>query len=262
MLRLFRFIIVSLFFFVFAIHIYGQEKEKEMPIIKFICIEIGIDFLDSDIPNYDFIRGDISYLGSVSATDYLSGYFQKWYFGLKAEVRSKNNKFGLLGGIRYSSTNSSLGKNTYWESSSDYFFLLLNQEGTTTEFLKIKEVNNSADYIGIPLEIRYFPYKPRAFRLYFKVAAEFNYLLSDKSEVIFENNTMQNYEAEVLDKFDKPDNFYTAVYGAVGWNLNLKNKVYINFEVDVPSIFLADYSSGLIDPIAGGGFQLFVQIPF
>lgn len=246
-----------------AQEITDKQKSKKEKIVraKFIGVESGIDFLSSTIPDYDFIRGDITYYGAEVSESHLSGFFQKWYTGVNFEIRSNNEKFGLLGGLRYISTNSSLGKNSYWESSSDYFLLLLEQDGTSTQFLRVNEINNTVNYVGIPIEIRFFPTRPRLFQLYFKAAIEFNSLINFDSEVIFETDEMVVYETEVLNKFDDPDDFYSIGYAGVGFNLNIKNRFMVNFEATVPSIVLYSYSTGIIEPEFGGGFRLCIQIP-
>lgn len=261
MLKLLKFTKTLLILLSLTNSILAQEVEKKER-LKFIGIEAGIDFLDSDIPNYDFIRGDITYYGSGSVSNSLQGFFQKWYLGLKTEVRSKNEKFGLSSGIRYTKINSSLGKSSYSTNSSNYFYLLYNQTGLTTEFIRINEINQVSEYIGIPLELRLLPFNQRLFNLYFKIGAEFNYLLKTDFDVIFHEQSLESYQNDVLNKFDDPDNYYFAMYAAIGWLININNNLQINIEANVPSIFVTDYSTGIINPVAGGGFQINIQKSF
>ncbi|MCK4662742.1 MAG: hypothetical protein KAT68_07750 [Bacteroidales bacterium] len=248
-----------LVFFLFLITdtLFGQQERY-----RFIGVESGIDFQDCELPEFEFIRGDISSYGAGNVANDLMWYFQKWYLGIKIEIRSNNNKFGLFSGLRYTKINTSLGKFSNWSSNTDFFYLLYKQEGTTTEYLKIKEINQSSNYLGIPIEIRYLPFKTGLFRLFFKAAAEINYRLNTTSDVVFYNNAMEYYQDDVINKFDEPNNFYSTLYFSVGWKFGKDNKPNINLEASFPSFFLTDNSSGLVKPITGGGFQLNIQIPF
>ena len=135
------------FSFLFALNLwflclFSQENDTievkpKIKIPKFIGVEAGFDFMTSDIPDYDFIRGDIDYFGSGSYTSHLESMNRIWYTGIKGEVRTKNDKFGLLTGVRYIKSNS------YISSSydSDYFYLLYQQNEQTAEFLRIKMID-------------------------------------------------------------------------------------------------------------------------
>ena len=257
MFKTLKFITIFLCFSLWGIGIYGQEKaEKKRK--KFIGFESGFEFMTSDVPDYTFIRGDIDYFGSGSATDYLDCLNREWYVGLKTEIRTKNDKFGLLTGFRYTRSNSYLSKS----ADSDYFYLLNTQDAQATEFLRIKLIDQYSDYIGIPVEIRYMPFRPRLFRLYVEIGAEFSYLINSDINVDFYNEAMEIYQDDVINKFTEPSTTYTSVYFAIGWNLNWKYKPVINLEAIIPSAFISDYSTGLINSIDGIGLQLNVQIPF
>ncbi|MFC1734301.1 hypothetical protein ACFL6I_28695, partial [candidate division KSB1 bacterium] len=188
-------------------------------------------------------------------------YFHKWYAGIKIERRAKNNKLGLLTGLRYTRVNSSFGKSYTWLDNDGYFYLLYKQEGTTTEYLKIKEVNQYSDYLGIPLEIRHFPFNPRFFRFFLKAAAEFNYRLSTTNDVVFNNDKMESFQAGVAEKFGEPDNFFSMLYFALGLKLGNDNKTNVSLEAVFPSFYLSDNTSSLVIPQYGGGFQINIQIP-
>lgn len=262
MIKPFRAVIAVFILFLLDKPTIGQENIISNNRLKFISFESGIDFLDSNIPDYDFIRGEVNNYSEGSATDHLLGYFQKIYFGMSLETRTKNNLFGITGGMRFSRINSSLGEESYWYENNTFYYTLLSQEETTTHFLRVEEINNSLSYLGIPVEVRILPFVPRVFNLYFKAGIELNYLLDDNSSIVFYDEAMDKYESDVLDKFNHPDHFFSTVYAAIGWNVHLKNDAKLNIEANVPSVFLFDYYSGLVNPSAGGGIRLYIQIPF
>ena len=82
-----------LVFFLFLITdtLFGQQERY-----RFIGVESGIDFQDCELPEFEFIRGDISSYGAGNVANDLMWYFQKWYLGIKIEIRSNKNKFGLF----------------------------------------------------------------------------------------------------------------------------------------------------------------------
>jgi len=240
----------------------SQNAEKETKRLKYFELEVGNESFDSEIPKYDFIRGDIDYFGAGTSADHIEGFCTKWYVGIKTEIRSKSNKFGLSGGIRYSHMGSSFGKDSYWGNSNDYFYLLLNQNETSTEFLKINEVNQTSNHLSVPIELKFFPFGERLFRLYFKLGVEFNYLINTNMEVEFDNKAMDQYESDVLSKFSETDNVYTAFYGVAGWSINLQKGTILNIEAVVPSLVANNYTTGLLSPSVGGGVKLSIQLPY
>ncbi|MEA3445350.1 MAG: hypothetical protein U9R19_11575 [Bacteroidota bacterium] len=237
----------------------GQEVMS-----RFVGVESGINYQACESTNYDFIRGtvDVSTFGINDDVNSLNMSFEKWYFGIKSEYRFKENKVGLLYGIRFSQVNSSLSKSTTYASSTTFFYLLNKQESTTTEFLKVKEIIQSSNYLGVPIELKYYLFNIISLRFYIKGSAEISYRLSTNTNVVFHNSEMEAYESEVADKFDKPNNLLVMLYGAGGIKIGKDSNVNLSIETHVPSIILTNNVSGLVNPIAGTGFQINIQIPF
>lgn len=227
----------------------------------FIGAEAGMAFIESEMPNMDYIRGDISSYSGGYSTNSLTSLTYKSYVGIKPELFSLNNKLGFLGGIRYSRINNSVGKNSYRANSTNYFYCLFRQDGVNTEYLKVKEINQISDYLGIPIEIRYFPFNPHLFRIYFKVGAEINFLLQTQTDIVFNDNAMEIYQKELSAKVGQPETVSFSVYGAGGVRLGRESKPSVSLEVCFPYLFLTPESSGLVNPVFGGGFQVNFQIP-
>lgn len=228
---------------------------------KFIGAEAGLTFIESEVPHLDYIRGDMpSYLGGYS-TNSLTSLTYKNYVGVKPECFSLNNKFGITGGIRFSGITNSVGKNNYWVDNTNYFYFLYKQDGVNTEYLKVKEIIQTSYYLGIPVEIRFLPFNPHFFRFYCKLGAEINVRLQTKTDIVFNDNAMEIYQAELAKIVGKPNAFSLSAYGACGFKIGKESRPSVSVEASLPYIFLTPESSGLLNPMVGGGLQVNFQIP-
>ena len=248
---------VILLYFLFSCISWAQENRQ-----KYVGVETGITFIQGDMSDMDNVRGDIpDYYGGYSTSN-LTSLSYKSFVGIKSEIFSLNDRFGLLVGLRYSNVNSSVGKKSYWNSNTNYFYWLSNTDGVNTEFLKVKEITQKSDYIGVPVEIRFFPAKrPRIARFYFKLGAELNYLIQTQKDVVFYDDAMNPYKNEVTAKIAKPKSFYGSIYCGYGLRIGKDLKPSVSIEVCMPYLFLTSKSYGLLNPIVGSGFQLNVQVP-
>jgi hypothetical protein len=230
--------------------------------LKYIGIDVGTTFIESEISEMDYIRSSTpSYMMMYSANSITSSSYKN-SLGVKFEILSLNDRFGLLGGIRFSHINSSIGKTDYWTNNTDYFYWLYRQDGINTEYLRINEINQNSDYIGVPIEVRYFTAKrPRKFQLYFKLGIEVNCLLKSKTGILFYSSAMKPYEKDLIGMLDEPERISVAAYGGGGFKIGKDQKPSISVEATIPYMFLTSESSGLLKPLYGGGFQLNFQIP-
>lgn len=251
----FNFLIILLCFYAGAST--SQETGK-----KFFGIEAGMTLISCEMPDMTYIRGDMLSYPSDFALSSITSLMYNSFAGIKSEFFSANDKFGFAGGVRYTLTVGSIGKRNYWANNTNYFYLLFRQDGINTEYLKVKDIIQSSDCIGIPLEVRFFPYKPRWFRLYFKLGAEINFRLQTNTDVVFYDNLMEGYQKEVAEIVGQPESFSSSIYGAVGIRIGRKLRPALNLEIAVPVVFLTSESSAMVNPVAGGGFQLNVQLPY
>lgn len=230
--------------------------------LKYFGIEGGTTFIESDISNKDYLRGDMSSYYMTYSAKSISSWSYKSFVGVKLEMLSLNDRFGLFGGIRFSHINSSIGKRDYITDNSDYFYWRFREDGVNTEYLKINEINQKSNYVGIPIELRFYTAKrPRVFQLYLKLGIEINYLLTSKTEVVFNNPAMRPYEDDIVQMLDKPDKINSAVYGGIGFKLGKDQKPSLSLEACMPYINLTSRTYGIVQPLFGGGFQLNLQIP-
>ena len=252
-----KFIFLICFLHIFIGFSIAQEIRQ-----KFIGIETGMTLIGNEITKMDNIRGDIPAYSGGYSTNVLTSLTYRSFIGVKPEIFSLNDKIGFMAGLRFSRINNSVGKNSYWSNSTNYFYWLYSQSGINTEYLKVKEINQKSDYIGIPIEVRYFPSKrPRLFRVYFKLGAEINYCLQTQTAVVFYDNAMNLYQKDLIATIGKPKAFNASVYGAGGFRIGRESGLSASIEVCLPYFLLTRESTGLVNPISGGGFQINFQIP-
>jgi hypothetical protein len=257
--------IKSVFLFYFFLCFFSKftwAQAQEETRLMYVGIETGMTFIESDITNMNSIRGDVPSYSNGYSTNSLTTLTYKSFIGIKSEIFSLNDRFGLSAGLRYSGIISSLGKGDYMANSTNYFYWLYSQDGVNTEYLRVKEINQKSKYIGIPVELRFFPARrPHLFRIYAKLGVEINCLLQTKTDVVFYDNAMDPYKNDIIAKIEKPSTFYSSIYGGGGIRIGRDLKPSVSLEICMPYLFLTPESTGLVNPIFGGGFQLNVQIP-
>ena len=192
-------------------HSFSQENR-----LKYVGVESGMTFIESEIPDMNSIRGDIPNYYTYTSSN-LTSLSHIWYAGAKSEIFSLNDRFGLQSGIRFSQLSNTIGKDEYWGSGTNYFYWLFRQEGTETEFLKVKEILQKTSYLGIPVEIRYFvSRRPHVFQLYGKLGAVLDFRVKTNTNVVFKDPAMEPNGKEVSNQIKKPGIVSFAMYAGCG----------------------------------------------
>lgn len=240
---------------------YGQEEKKK----QIFYIDTGMDFISAEPPEKEYIRASVNqYFFDYPSTS-LRALLYKNYIGVKYETRILKNKLGILSGLRYTRMESSLGKETYWSDRSDFFYLLFSEDRTKTEYMKVKEINQVAGYIGIPLELKIYPYiKERRTNIYvyYKIGSDFNFRIHSRTGTIFSNEAMEQYEDAVGRIVEKPWSFYSSFHVGIGFRIGKQDKRGANIEFLLPAAIWARNSHGLVNPEAGAGIQVNLRLPF
>ncbi len=247
----------NLFIIFIVFSAYGQD-EKE----KLLYIETGIDFISCDPPRKEYIRADVDQFSPDYLTTSVRGLLYKNYFSIKAEKKILNNKLGLTGGIRFTSMASTLGKVSYWTGNPDFFYLLFRQENTRTEYLKVREIKQLTGYMGIPLEVRIYPYTPRRFNVYYKIGTDFNFKIYSTTNAKFFNDEMEVFEDEVTKVIEKPWAFYSSLNLGAGFRIGREERPGVNIEILIPVTIIKGSREGLVSPQGGVGIALNTRIPF
>jgi hypothetical protein len=186
----------------------------------------------------------------------------RYHLGIRRELLLKEGRYGISAGLRFAKSEATLGKNEYWAENSQYFFLLFKQDGLTTSYLRVKSMEEKCLYLGIPVEIKLFPYMGEGKQIYFKAGTEFNLLLQSDMHVSFYDSDMNIYAKETEAMPEKPGAFESRFYGAIGINFPRAEKADIILEATLPVLYLTPESSGLVDPYFAAGLQFIIMFPF
>ncbi len=245
------------------IMLYSQDKNENSRSNKFYFgIETGVKMFDSQSHEYDFIREEAAYYygyGNGSAEMRWISYSP--FASLKIEYRSLSDNFWISTGVNYSSFHSIMGESGSSADQTDYFYVLKSQNDNDSYYYKIKEVQEINHYVGVPLDIRYSPFKARFFRLYFKLGFDFNFRVASTQSVDFYEAQMNKYEDDILDLFEESNSFYASTTFGVGIQLGKPNKPNIRIEADIPSIMLTPNAFGLMTHNYGGGGRISFVLP-
>jgi hypothetical protein len=243
-----------------SLSLYFSTKSQETR-FKFIGLEGGYNFIScypSDLSNF---RGEMAAFYSTDVKINIRGLCDKKHMGAKFEVRTMKNKFGLSGGLRFTHYVSSIGRDYYYDTPTDFFYYRFRDEETFSEYVKIKSFTQKSSYLSIPVELRYFPFMQKNFRIYFKSGAEVGFLMDYKNSVDFYNDEMDLYETEVSEDFADPSTVFTTLYFSAGIQIGRDTRPGLNLEVCLPYMFLSGEVSGLITPEFGGGLHLSFHYP-
>ena len=119
-----------------------------------------------------------------------------------------------------------------------------------------------SNYMGTPVELRFFPFRAVNFRVFLKIGADLNLLLNSKNDVVFDNANMNTYKSELLALVTPPDPLSVAFHLSGGFKWGKPSKPSLSVEIAFPTYITSDPASNLVEPIIGGGTQISVQIPF
>jgi hypothetical protein len=233
------------------------SAQEKVPV--FLSLETGADIIDNGIRDLEFIRqsaSDYDYYGDYAES--ISGLYYSFFTGIKEEF-TLSSRISITTGLRYTHVHSSIG-----DSNSDrnkYMYLLLSSSGTTTEFLKATSIRQDNDYLGIPIEFRYYISHYHFFRSYLRMGAVINYRIQTKTDIVCANDAMAGYEKELTDRIEKPNSFYSIAYGGFGVRFGKEYGPSLNIEAHVPSVIITPYSSTLTDANIGSGIEITLQIP-
>jgi hypothetical protein len=249
--------LLSTFLFLFMYSMNGQEKRQ-----KTLFIETGMDFISCTAPDKDYIRADVNPDPLYYEPSYIRALMYKNYVGIKAGVKVMNNMIGLAGGIRFTRMESTIGKDEYWSSRTNYLYMLFQQQNTSTNYLRIKDIDQITDYMGIPVEMRIYPYKYKFVQMYYSIGLDINIRVSNKVNIHFLDASMEKYEDKAAGIIEDPWSVYSTLYVAAGLKIGKENKPNACIEAHAPAFILADFHNSFVTPEFGGGIQLNVCIPF
>jgi len=206
----------------------------------------GLEFIRESASDYDYY-GD--YAGSTNAL------YNVFYAGFKQEF-AVISRLSFSTGIRF----TEIGSNVKPESGS-YMYLFLSSEGTTTNFAKARKISQNSQYLGIPVEFRWYLPSYHFVRSYVKLGATVNYRIATSTKVKFTDDIMNQYNSDIENQVEKPDSFYSMGYAAVGFRFGKQYGPSVNIEAVLPSFVMTTNSSSLTNPLTGIGAQVTFQFP-
>jgi hypothetical protein len=256
----FKFLLTCVLLLLLAVSLSGQEVKKQKN-LKFIYLESGIDFISCEQPDKDYIRADVDPYYYNFVSDHIRSLLYDEYFGVKFEYRLVKNLLGLSGGLRYNRMVSSIGKTDYWTESPDFFYVSFWSDATSTEYAKVLEINQKSDYIGIPVEIRIYPYKDYPVNVYFRAGGSLNLLAGSQTNLVFQDKTMDPYVRNVASVIEKPSSYFVSFHLGVGLKVGKLTKPGFILEASVPVGIVTPDKATFVTPQAGAGIQFMVRIP-
>jgi hypothetical protein len=251
-----KIILLAIFLCILTNSIHGQDEKR-----KFLFLETGIDGIGCSTPDKDYIRAVSDPSTSQYYSDKIIALMMLESIGLKFEYRTVSNKFGFSGGLQYTRMITSIGRDSYMSSAPDYFYVHYDPNSINTEYAKVRELNQKVDYLGIPLELRIYPYKDRKVNFYYKAGVSFNLKINSKSDIVFYNDFMEMYRNNVIKVVEKAAPYYTTFNLGLGLKVGKSEKPGFSIEVNAPIEVIFPDKSYFVKPQAGGGFQIMARIP-
>ncbi|GHU68502.1 hypothetical protein FACS189413_05540 [Bacteroidia bacterium] len=202
-----------------------------------IGVEAGIEFLDGTINKPAAVRENHSYYyDSYYAKDYYYGGYiddyqtiTRYYFGVKPEY-SLNHRFTIASGVRFMYNHNNL------ISDREYFLWKVEETALTTNYARVKNVEQNNLYFGVPVEMKFFmSKKDLRVRPYVKAGASFNFLLSSSTTPYFVNGRMeQKYASDILNQLEKVDFLSTSIFASLGLKIGRMNHPFGTIEFQLP----------------------------
>ncbi|MBN2350756.1 MAG: hypothetical protein JXJ22_18100 [Bacteroidales bacterium] len=242
--------------------LHAQDLPENTPgkWVGLLHVEFGAIYPDGKIRESISVRQNISsyYVDQVSNGS-ISSETYGVVLGLKWEYFNTRLKTGISTGVRYTGFRSEI--TGYSSDRANFFYLRYSMVNTDTKFARVKNISESNNFISIPLELRFIPFKFQNFGLFGKVGIEFsNFNLKKETDINFQEKTMESYQDEILDNIGiSSNNFYSTLYGSVGFLLGKENKTNYIFEVFLPSLFLSRNNFALTEVDYYAGFKFSVQ---
>ncbi len=254
--------------FLFLFILFSQLNSQDLPASEarnwqsFIHIEGGMIYPGGSIRENIAIRQNISsyYVDQVS-----NGHVYSETFGVvlaaKWEYFNQKINMGFSSGLRYTDFRSEI--TGYSSNRADFFYLRYSMIDSDTKFTRVKYLEESANFITIPLEVRFVPFEYKNIGLFGRAGAEVSLLnIQAKRNIGFQEESMEEYEDEILDQIgNAPNKLYSSLYGAIGLKIARPGSPEYTFEVFVPSPFLSKDNFVLTEVDYYSGFKFSVHFP-
>jgi hypothetical protein len=233
----------------------SQEEHK-----RSLIIETGFAFIGCEPPEKDYIRAvaEPNYYNYYS--DNISALSTHFFAGVKYEYRIVENSIALCPGLRYSRVESEIGRNGY-SQDDEFFYVRYSTSGQSSEFARVRSITQSADFLGIPLEVRFYPQRERRINIFYKMGGSFNVKLHSSNDIDFYNSYMNRYRSEAIGVVEESFPWYTTLYFGAGIKTFSIRGVGISVECDAPLGLILPKGEYFVNPVMGGSFQVVCSVP-
>jgi len=196
-------------------------QAQEAKISNLIGVEFGLnEFIGNTVvpERVDQFRTD----NPIKSGNLFNKAIEVPFVGIKYEQYYVEKKMVFSAGLRFSQFSSAIHGNTdfFFTFYDNSFLWRFREDGAYVDYLNIKRITQTSNYIGIPLEWSYLLRGSDAFfRPYVKIGVVVNKLLSTKNSIKFENELMSQYTNAVEKQLPKPNSFNSYFYPTLGFKL-------------------------------------------
>lgn len=199
--------------------------------------------------DYDYSYNSESLLSNSSA----------FFMEIKTEYHL-SNKLSLASGISFTKLNVSFTGNG---TNGNYFFLRVSDANATQmDCFRIKSIDEENNYLGVPLELKYTPFRIGRFGFYGKIGTDIGFLIHKKTRINFQLPEMQQYENEVFESVGtKTNSLLSTLRGGLGISYTTNKDLVLNFDIFSGGSFLTENNSRLINLKSMSGVQCSIMLP-
>lgn len=250
----------SLFVFTLLL-LFSTHSFSENP-YRFSChVELGGKEANTSLNESWDIRQDVgSYNYSQNNSVQTSMYIT--HIAVKPEISLYNDKLAFSTGLSFSNISSDICALETSSNSINYYYLRYKTTGLNTEYAKVNSINQSSNYLGIPIDVKVVPYTISNIDFYLKIGLELNVKLNTNTKIDFVNSSMNEFNQSIIDNVGlSVNNIYSCWKNSIGVRIGNKNKLRYNFELILPSLFITNNNSTLIKSDMFTGFACSIQFP-
>lgn len=179
---------------------------------------------------------------------------------IRPEYQLIQDKLSVSSGIRFTHLQSEISK--YDSESGGYFFIRYKSDLMSSEYARIHSISEETAYLGIPLEFQLTPFRFRKLAPYVRIGSELGFKISSFNEIKFFSESMKVYSDAIMQQYGfEPQGFFATLNSSVGFSLGAAGKINYNFEFLLPSLFLTNRNSSLLDLDGFSGFRFSLRIP-
>ncbi len=192
-----------------------------------------------------------------SGREHVTGEGEVRYAGLKSEFSVWENRLTLASGLRYTRVDERIS------SASGSPLYLFHPSSQGIELFRVREMNESLGYLGIPLEADIVLLGLLSnWQVYLKAGIQGGVKIHGSTDLDFVSKEMEQYKDEILAAAGKaPSDFFVNAYSSLGLRLILKNGTRFSIEGLFPPNYLTKDNFSLLTPASFGGVQLSVSLP-